>query len=273
MSLYYGQEKPYYVGMENVLRAISLFSWDVPAIVVEVIWRCLQPPGLVDCFNMVVRDLITKGLVEETIGSNFVNGKLLTRDLEINHLVSQFVAMKLEPIDLPTILVDEGGVKGRKEILPFFLVVYGRDQVRAATIVHSATIFQIQHQLDVESLDLASYMFLLVCQAETASRGICEYWASYILAYLNHQAKAKHIPDISVDLRTNMSKFLYFFILSWVRKCVCDSKVQRARRILQDWTGILTRASMSLDGHSCDQIVGTAPCPGFLELRETLRFV
>lgn len=120
MSLYYGQEKPYYVGMENVLRVISLFSWDALASMVEVIWRCLQPPGMVDCFNMVVGDLITKGLVEVT-SPFFLNGKLLTRYLKINHLVRQFVATKLEPIDLPTILVDEGGVKGRKDILSFFL--------------------------------------------------------------------------------------------------------------------------------------------------------
>jgi hypothetical protein len=282
MSLYYGQEKPYYVGMENVLRAISLFSWDVPAIVVEVIWRCLQPPGLVDCFNMVVGDLISKGLVEETTGSNFANGKLLTRDLEINPLVSQFVAMKLEPIDLPTILVDEGGVKGRKEILPFFLFLYGRNQVRLATIAHSATIIQTQHQLDVESLDLASYMFLLVCQAETASRGICEYWAGYILAYLNHKEKAKHLPDISVAVTRNMWELLYFFSVAWVCRCYCDGKFRCARRISQDWMDLLTRASMnciftkasmSLDEHSCEQIVGTTSCPGFLELWETLRFV
>jgi hypothetical protein len=37
--------------------------------------------------------------------------------------------------------------------------------------------------------------------------------------------------------------------------------------------GILIRASMSLDGYSTKQIVGTSPCPGALELRETLRVV
>jgi hypothetical protein len=275
MSLYYGQGKPYYVGMENVLRAISLFSWDVPATVVEFIWRCLQPPGQVDCFNMVVRDLITKGLVEET--SSFVDG-VLTCDLGINHLVSQFVAMKLEPVDLPTILVDEGGVKGRKEILAFFLVLYGRNQVRLATIVHSATIIQTQHLLHVEVPDLAGYMFLLICQAEMASPGICEYWATYILAYLKHRAnlyvtdvdilslRTNHIPDISVAPRTNLCKFLIHFIHLWFCNCVCKRKVRRPNRIWWDWMGILIRASMKLDGCSFEQIVGTTPCPGVLEL-------
>ncbi len=281
MSLYYGQEKRYYVGVENVLRAISLFCWDVPAIVVEVIWRCLQPPGLVDCFNMVVRDLITKGLVEET--SSFVNGKLVTRDLEINHLVSQFVAMKLKPIDFPTILVDEGGVKGRKEILSFFLVLYGRNQVRLATIAHSLTIIQIRHLFHVESLDLATVMFLLICQAEMASPGICEYWATYIFAYLNHRANVditdvdilslmvKHVPDISVAPRTNMCKFLIRAIHTYFCKLGCERKVQHANGIWRSWMGILLRASMSLDGYPIEQILRTTP--GFLELRETLRFV
>ncbi|CAM6035758.1 unnamed protein product [Sphagnum compactum] len=283
MSLYYGQEKRYYVGMENVLRAISLFSWDVPAVVVEVIWRRLQPPGLVDCFNMVVGDLITKGLVEET--SSVVNGKLLTCDLEINHLVSQFVAMKLEPIDFPTILVDEGGVKGRTEILSFFLVLYGRNQVRLATIAHSLQIIQIRHLFHIESLDLASFMFLLICQAEMASPGICEYWATYILAYINHRAKlyvtdvdilslmAKHVPDISVAPRTNMCKFLIRVIHRRFCKWICERKVQQASRMWRSWMGILLIASMRLDGYSFEQIVATTRCPGVLELRETLRFV
>jgi hypothetical protein len=288
MSLYYGQEKPYYVGMENVLRAISLFSWDVPATVVELIWHCLQPPGLVDCFNMVVRDLITKGLVEET--SSFVNGTFI-RDLEINHLVRQFVAMKLEPIDLPTILVDEGGVKGRKEILSFFLVLYGRNQVRLATMVHSLPMIQIRHLFHVESLDLASFMFLLMCQAEMASPGICEYWTTYILAYVKHRANldltdvdilslvAKHIPDISVAPRTNMCKFLIHGIHAWFCKCVCERNVPHAIRIWQGWMGILLRASMSLDGYPIEQILHTMieqihhTTPGLLELMETLRFV
>ncbi len=287
MSLYYGQEKPYYVGMENVLRAISLFCWDVPASVVEVIWRCLLPPGLVDCFNMVVRDLITKGLVEET--SSFMNGNLLTRDFEINHLVSQFVAMKLEPVDLPTILVDEGGVKGRKEIVAFFLVLYGRNQVRLATIIHSVTIMdsviaiQIRHLFHVESLDLLSYMFLLICQAEMASPGICKYWATYVRVYLKHQANlyftdvdilslaVKHIPDISMAPRTNMCKFLIRAIHLWFCKCVCERNVRCVTRIWRAWMGILFRASMSLDGYPIQQIVGT--CPDVLELMETLRFV
>ncbi|KAH8947946.1 hypothetical protein BDL97_11G071500 [Sphagnum fallax] len=288
MSLYYGQGKPYYVGMENVLRAISLFSWDVPATVVEVIWRCLQPPGLVDCFNMVVRDLITKGLVEET--SSFVNG-IFIRDLEINHLVRQFVAMKLEPIDLPTILVDEGGVKGRKEILSFFLVLYGRNQVRLATMVHSLPMIQIRHLFHVGSLDLASFMFLLICQAEMASPGICEYWSRYILAYLNHRSnfnlrdvdilslKAKHVPDISVAPRTNMCKFMIHVIHIYFCKWVCERKAQHENTIWRNWMGNLLRASVSFDGYPMEQILRTTieqilrTTPGFPELRETLRFL
>jgi len=292
MSLYYGQEKPYHVGMENVLRAISLFSWDVPATVVEVIWRCLQPPGQVDCFNMVVRDLIRKGLVEET--SSFVNG-ILIRDLEINHLVRQFVAMKLEPIDLPTILVDEGGVKGRKEILAFFLFLYGRNQVRLTTIIHSAKIFPIQDQL--QSQDLPSYIVLLLCQAEMASPGICEYWVTYSLAYLKHRANlyltdvdilslmAKGIPDSSVAPRTNTCKFLIRFLHSWFCKFLFERNVQSISRIWREsriwcgWMGILLRASVSLDGYPMEQILRTTieqihhTTPGLLKLRETLRFV
>ncbi len=296
MSLYYGQDKPYCVGMENVLRALSLFSWDVPAIVVEVIWRCLQPPGLDDCFNMVLGDLIRKGLVEET--SSY--GKLFTRDLEINYLVRQFVAWKLKPIDLPTILVDEGGVKGRKKILPFFLYLYGRNQVRVATVVHSATILQTlqtQHQFHITSLGFPSYMMLLLWQAEMASPGFCEYWITYILEYLKHRANlyltdvdilsltAKHVPDSSVAPRTNMCKFLIRFLHSWFCQRLFERNVQSLNRIWSEsriwcgWMGILLRASVSLDGYPMEQILRTTKeqihhtTPGLLELRETLRFV
>jgi hypothetical protein len=112
-----------------------------------------------------------------------------------------------------------------------------------------------------------------------ASPGICEYWATYILAYITHRAKlyltdvdilslkTKHIPDISVAPRTNMCKFLIRVIHTYYCKLGCERKVQHANRIWQSWMGILLRASMSLDGYPIEQILRTTPA--FLELRET----
>ncbi len=126
-------------------------------------------------------------------------------------------------------------------------------------------------------------MFLLICQAEMASPGICKYWATYILAYGSHQAnlyctdvdilslRVKPIPDISVAPRTNMCKYLIRVIHIWFCKCICERNVKCVWRIWRAWMGILFRASMSLDGYPMQQIVSTTP--DALELMEKLRFV
>jgi hypothetical protein len=72
LSLYYGRDKVSSIGMENILRALALFDfratavvWSLELLMVELVWNCLQPQGAIGCFDVFLKDLVWKGLVEE----------------------------------------------------------------------------------------------------------------------------------------------------------------------------------------------------------------
>jgi hypothetical protein len=102
LSLYYRQEKDSLMGMENVLRALTLFNdvgiWLMPKDsmmdTVEFAWHCLQPPKAMGCFDVYLQDLVRKGLVE------IPKKKFGSTCLCIDDLVRECIAMKFKHVNL-----------------------------------------------------------------------------------------------------------------------------------------------------------------------------
>ncbi len=126
LSLYYGRDKASSIGMENVLRALALFDLgaSLGLLLVELAWNCLQPQGAKGFFDVFLKDLVWKGLVEEVIMRHF-------RLIHIHNLVRSFVAVKLEGVNLRTV-----ELKGEvwRDVLVFFLALFGEKQVRQDAI-------------------------------------------------------------------------------------------------------------------------------------------
>jgi hypothetical protein len=130
LSLEYGQEESDRVGMENILRTLTLFenvgmeTLGCPAIVVHLAWSYLQPEGGISHFKTLLNCLIARNLVE--------NGPMFFRDssmllckscefdcLSLPSLVKEYVSTKLDAIDMCNVLEmkSQGLFMGRKNIL------------------------------------------------------------------------------------------------------------------------------------------------------------
>jgi hypothetical protein len=129
LSLYYGRDKASSSGMENVLRALALFKLRPKHFVLspelqvaELAWNCLQPQGAIGCFDVFLKDLVWKGLVQE-VGD--IGG------IDIPNLVRSFVAVKLGGVNLRTV-----ELKGEvwRDALVFILAIFGQKEDRQDAI-------------------------------------------------------------------------------------------------------------------------------------------
>jgi hypothetical protein len=121
LSLEYGQEESVRVGMENILRTLTLFKeielWPYPAIVVHLAWSYLQPQGEISHFKMLLNCLIARNLVVECQYSSNVQGAWEFQEFELLILVQEYASMKLHAIDMQNVLEMESQelFKGRKK--------------------------------------------------------------------------------------------------------------------------------------------------------------
>ncbi|KAH8963228.1 hypothetical protein BDL97_05G142000 [Sphagnum fallax] len=109
LSLEYGQEESDRVGMENILRTISLLHWQCPTIVVHLVWSYLQPQGEISHFQMLLNHLIARNLVDNSY-LGWESSKIFLLDswefkpLRLHELVKEYVLRKLDAIDICTVL-------------------------------------------------------------------------------------------------------------------------------------------------------------------------
>jgi len=107
LSLEYGQEESDRVGMENILRTLTLFenvgleNLGRPAIVVHLAWSYLQPQGGISHFKTLLNCLIARNLVNSSM---FLQESWEFNDLRLPKLVKEYVSMKLHTIDMCNIL-------------------------------------------------------------------------------------------------------------------------------------------------------------------------
>jgi hypothetical protein len=107
LSLEYGQEESDRVGMENILRTLTLFenvgleNLGRPAIVVHLAWSYLQPQGGISHFKTLLDCLIARNLVNSSM---FLQESWEFNDLRLPKLVKEYVSMKLHTIDMCNIL-------------------------------------------------------------------------------------------------------------------------------------------------------------------------
>ncbi len=109
LSLEYGQEESDQVGMKNILRAISLWDRECPAIVVHFVWSYLQPQRGINHFKMLLNCLITRNLVDNSRNSYWSSEIFLLdswefEPLRLPKLVEEYVLMKLPAIDICNVL-------------------------------------------------------------------------------------------------------------------------------------------------------------------------
>ncbi len=108
LSLEYGQEESERVGMENILRTLTLFKEielpRCPAIVVHLAWSYLQPRGEISHFKMLLNCLIAINLVVECQYSSNVQGAWEFQKFELPQLVQEYVSIKLHAIDMCNVL-------------------------------------------------------------------------------------------------------------------------------------------------------------------------
>ncbi|KAH8963222.1 hypothetical protein BDL97_05G141400 [Sphagnum fallax] len=107
LSLEYGQEESDRVGMENILRTLSLFKYLYPAIVVHLAWSYLQPQGEISRFKMLLDRLIARKLVDDSV-TGFTAEVLQNSwefiPLRLPELVEEYVSRKLDAIDICNVL-------------------------------------------------------------------------------------------------------------------------------------------------------------------------
>ncbi len=107
LSLEYGQEESDRVGMENILRTLTLFenvgmeNRGCPAIVVHLAWSYVQPQGGINHFKTLLNCLIARNLVNSSM---FLQESWEFNDLSLPNLVKEYVSMKLHTIDMCNIL-------------------------------------------------------------------------------------------------------------------------------------------------------------------------
>jgi len=108
LSLEYGQEESEQVGVENILRTLTVFKEiempACPAIVVHLAWSYLQPQGEISHFKMLLNRLIARNLVVEWPYSSNVQGAWEFQKFELPQLVQEYVSMKLHAIDMCNVL-------------------------------------------------------------------------------------------------------------------------------------------------------------------------
>jgi hypothetical protein len=94
LSLEYGQEESDRVGMENILRTLTLFenvgmeNRGCPAIVVHLAWSYLQPQGRISHFKTLLNCLIARNLVNSSM---FLQESWEFNDLSLPNLVKECV--------------------------------------------------------------------------------------------------------------------------------------------------------------------------------------
>jgi hypothetical protein len=135
LSLEYGQEESDRVGMENILRTLSLFEewgWErrCPAIVVHLAWSYLQPQGEISHFQMLLNCLIARNLVDDSLSMGycemFLQDSWEFKDLRLHQLVKEYVSMKLHAIDICNVLEkgsQELAMERKKIMLATFLPI------------------------------------------------------------------------------------------------------------------------------------------------------
>jgi hypothetical protein len=112
--------------MWNVLQALSLFSrgQNIPSCVVKLAFKSMQPEGETEYFEVVVNSLIHKNLVDGSADDY----------LRLHDLVVEYLELK-KPIDLVTILCDQGELKQGRELLAIFLALYGKQNIKGHVTV------------------------------------------------------------------------------------------------------------------------------------------
>jgi len=106
LSLKYGLEQSDRVGMENILQTLSLLGiWECPAIVVHLVWSCLQPERGIIHFKMLLDRLIARKLVDNSYMGMWSNEIFLQdswefEGLRLLELVQEYVSVKLHAIIL-----------------------------------------------------------------------------------------------------------------------------------------------------------------------------
>jgi len=109
LNLEYGQEESDRVGMENILRAISLLDRECPAIVVHLVWSYLQPQRGINHFKMLLNCLIARNLVDNSC-KGYWSSEIFLQDswafepLRLPNLVKEYVLRKLPAIDICNVL-------------------------------------------------------------------------------------------------------------------------------------------------------------------------
>ncbi len=113
LSLEYGQEESDRVGMEDILRTLTLFEKigmeGHPAVVVQLAWSYLQPQRGINHFKRLLNCLIARNLVVNSTMSFSTSEHVLQHswefvDLRLPELVKEYVSMKLHAIDICNIL-------------------------------------------------------------------------------------------------------------------------------------------------------------------------
>ncbi len=136
LSLEYGQEESDRVGMENILRTLTLFEnvenigmegLGCPAIVVHLAWSYLQPQRGINHFKTLLNCLIARNLVENcpmsfNDSSMLLYGSYNFNCLRLPKLVKEYASMKLEAIDMCNVLEmkSQEFFMGRKKFLPIY---------------------------------------------------------------------------------------------------------------------------------------------------------
>jgi hypothetical protein len=129
LSLEYGQEESERVGMENILRTLSLFKEiqmsGSPAIVVHLAWSYLQPQGNINHFKMLLNCLIARNLVVKYQYSFSDRSAWEFQEFELPQMVQEYVSMKLQPIDMCNVLEMDNQelLTGRKKKIEKYILL------------------------------------------------------------------------------------------------------------------------------------------------------